>query len=193
MRTRSFFIALLALAAVAVAGCGGSSKAAGVETAPSAGATEAAIPTTPKPPPALAKKPVVSIPKGAAPTKLVTKDLVQGTGQRLLERLVPFFPLHLHGLIEQLATLEVVQHEPEEVDVLDPQPVLLPGDVVEERVEVVPDPQFVFGRVVEDVKGDLVAEAAAAQEVIGDDPGQNLVQALVEGIAHGATWMQRRT
>ena len=76
---------------------------------------------------------------------------------------------------------------------LDPQPVLLLRNVVEQRAQVIPDPQFVFGRVVEDVEGDLVADAAAAQELIGDDPGQNLVQAFVEGIAHGATWMQRRT
>ena len=72
---------MLAVAAVGVAACGGSSKAPGVETAPSGGATEAAVTTTPKPPPAIASKPVVTIPSGAAPTKLVTKDLVQGTGQ----------------------------------------------------------------------------------------------------------------
>jgi len=64
-----------------VSACGSSSKAPGVEQAPSGGATQASIATTPKPPPALAKKPVVTVPKTAAPTKLVTKDLVQGTGQ----------------------------------------------------------------------------------------------------------------
>ena len=63
-----------------VSACGSSSKAPGVEQAPSGGATQASIATTPKPPPALAKKPVVTVPKTAAPTKLVTKDLVQGTG-----------------------------------------------------------------------------------------------------------------
>lgn len=73
---------LLALAAAAaVAGCGGSSsKAAGIVPAPQAGATEASVPATPKPPPALAKKPTVTVPTGPAPTKLVTKDLVVGTG-----------------------------------------------------------------------------------------------------------------
>lgn len=82
MKTRTTILALLALAAaVVVAGCGGSSKAAGVQLAPQGGATQAAVPTTPKTPPALAKKPVVTVPKGPAPTKLVTKDLVQGTGQ----------------------------------------------------------------------------------------------------------------
>ncbi|HET7048309.1 MAG TPA: FKBP-type peptidyl-prolyl cis-trans isomerase [Solirubrobacteraceae bacterium] len=67
--------------AAGVTACGSSSKAPGVEQAPSGGATQASIPTTPKPPPALAKKPVVTVPSTPAPTKLVTKDLVQGTGQ----------------------------------------------------------------------------------------------------------------
>jgi peptidylprolyl isomerase len=72
---------MLAAAAMGVAACGSSSTASGVVTAPSGGATQASIPTTPKPPPAIAKKPVVTIPSGPAPASLVTKDLVQGTGQ----------------------------------------------------------------------------------------------------------------
>ncbi|MGO9499780.1 MAG: FKBP-type peptidyl-prolyl cis-trans isomerase [Solirubrobacteraceae bacterium] len=67
--------------AIGLAACGGSAKAPGVELAPSSGATQAAVTTTPKPPPALAKKPVVTVPAGPAPTTLVTKDLVTGTGQ----------------------------------------------------------------------------------------------------------------
>jgi peptidylprolyl isomerase len=82
MKRTSLILSLLALLAAAViAGCGGSSKAAGVETAPSGGATETEVATTPKPPPALAKKPVVTVPGGPAPTKLIVKDLVVGTGQ----------------------------------------------------------------------------------------------------------------
>ncbi|MBV9416796.1 MAG: FKBP-type peptidyl-prolyl cis-trans isomerase [Solirubrobacterales bacterium] len=81
MRTRISLIPLLVVAVAVLAACGGSSKAPGVETAPSGGATQASIPTTPKPPPAIASKPTVTIPSGPAPTKLVTKDLVQGTGQ----------------------------------------------------------------------------------------------------------------
>jgi FKBP-type peptidyl-prolyl cis-trans isomerase len=81
MPTRNALIPLLAVAAMGVAACGSSSKASGVETAPSGGATQASIPTTPKPPPAIAQKPVVTIPSGPAPASLVTKDLVQGTGQ----------------------------------------------------------------------------------------------------------------
>jgi FKBP-type peptidyl-prolyl cis-trans isomerase len=94
MRTRTTLItSLLALAGVGLAGCG-SSKAPGIQAAPSAGATQAAITpttatsttattptaTTPKPPSPLSKKPVVTVPKAAAPTKLVIKDLITGTG-----------------------------------------------------------------------------------------------------------------
>jgi len=94
MRTRTTLItSLLALAGVGIAGCG-SSKAPGIQTAPSGGATQAAITpttatsttattptvTTPKPPSPLSKKPVITVPKTAAPTKLVIKDLVKGTG-----------------------------------------------------------------------------------------------------------------
>jgi peptidylprolyl isomerase len=81
MKTRHAIIPLLAAAAAGIAGCGGSSKATGIEPAPSAGSTEATVTPPPKPPPALAKKPVVTVPTGPAPTKLVTKDLVEGTGQ----------------------------------------------------------------------------------------------------------------
>jgi peptidylprolyl isomerase len=86
-------IPLLALAVLGVAGCGGSSVAPGIQPAPSGGATQAPItavsttattPTTtvatPKPPSPLSKKPVVVVPKGPAPTKLVVKDLIVGTG-----------------------------------------------------------------------------------------------------------------
>jgi peptidylprolyl isomerase len=78
-RTLGTSLALVLVAGVSA--CGSSSKAPGVEQAPSNGATQASIATTPKPPPALSKKPVVTVPKTPAPTKLVTKDLVQGTGQ----------------------------------------------------------------------------------------------------------------
>jgi len=81
MKFKSTFGIPLALAlALGVTACGSSSKAPGLEPAPSSGATQATIATTPKPPPALAKKPVVNVPSTPPPSKLVTKDLVQGTG-----------------------------------------------------------------------------------------------------------------
>jgi peptidylprolyl isomerase len=100
-KTTTITCAVLALAA-AVAGCGssGGTTAAGVVTAPSAGATSAtstaaastsastsasasATSTTTSSTPlptALKTKPKVSIPSGAPPSKLVVKDLIKGTG-----------------------------------------------------------------------------------------------------------------
>ncbi len=94
MRNRlSISIAAVGLAA-GLAACG-SSKAPGVQLAPSGGATapatvasasttststtSSATATTPKTGP-LSKKPVVVIPKGPAPKNLVTKDIITGTG-----------------------------------------------------------------------------------------------------------------
>jgi peptidylprolyl isomerase len=78
--TRSLTMSASVAAAVGLVACG-SSKAPGIQPTPSAGATQASIPTTPKPPPAIATKPVVTVPTGPPPKTLVTKDLVPGTGQ----------------------------------------------------------------------------------------------------------------
>ncbi len=100
-KTTTIICAAIALAA-AVVGCGSSSSTApGVTLAPSAGATAAtstaaaassstttsasasATSTTTSNTPlpaALKTKPKVSIPSGPAPTKLVVKDLIKGTG-----------------------------------------------------------------------------------------------------------------
>jgi peptidylprolyl isomerase len=80
MRKRFFAITCAALAALALSACG-SSTAPGVQQAPSGGATQASTPTTPKPPPQLASKPAVQVPKDCSPTQLVKKDLITGTGQ----------------------------------------------------------------------------------------------------------------
>ncbi|MBV9310492.1 MAG: FKBP-type peptidyl-prolyl cis-trans isomerase [Solirubrobacterales bacterium] len=93
MRQRLLLSAAVAVLAGALGACGGS-KAPGVQAAPSAGATSPSTPaatpttpttatstaTTPKPPSPLSKKPAVAVPKGPAPTKLVVKDLIAGTG-----------------------------------------------------------------------------------------------------------------
>jgi peptidylprolyl isomerase len=95
-RNRIFTPLFALLAALALAACG-SSKAPGVQTAPSGGSTQAAVTappqtsstpttptaptaTTPKPPSPLSKKPAVNVPGGSAPRNLVVRDLVKGTG-----------------------------------------------------------------------------------------------------------------
>jgi peptidylprolyl isomerase len=83
-------------AALALAACGGSSKAGGVQLAPGGGPTNTTISTvtattttpttattatvsTPTSGP-LAKEPTIKRPTGAAPKKLVVTDLIKGTG-----------------------------------------------------------------------------------------------------------------
>jgi peptidylprolyl isomerase len=95
MTRRTLLTPLVAALGLGLAACG-SSKAPGVQLAPSGGVTGTAVAaattastsstasapaaTTPKPPSPLSKKPVVNVPSGPAPTKLVTKDIVVGTG-----------------------------------------------------------------------------------------------------------------
>jgi peptidylprolyl isomerase len=94
MTRKTLGASLLVLLASGLAACGGSSKAPGVQPAPSGGATSSAASlttpttpttatataTTPKPPSPLSKKPVVTVPTGAPPKNLVIKDLITGTG-----------------------------------------------------------------------------------------------------------------
>ena len=71
---------LAVLSALALAACG-SSKAPGVVLAPSAGSTQASVPTTPKVPAAISTKPSVTPPSDCNPKALIKKDLIPGTGQ----------------------------------------------------------------------------------------------------------------
>ena len=48
-------------------------------------------------------------------------------------------------------------------------------------------PQLLVRGVVEDIERNLVPDTAAAQEVIGDDPWKNLVEAIGQHIAQGDT------
>ncbi len=73
------------LAAAALAGCGSSSNSSSIKAAPSANppsnqASSAA--PTPAPPASgpLSSKPHIARPSGAAPKKLIVKDLIPGTG-----------------------------------------------------------------------------------------------------------------
>ncbi len=80
MRKWSLTIASVCALGAGLAACG-SSKAPGVQTAPSGGPTQASTATTPKIPSDLSTKPVVTVPHGPPPTHLVTKDLITGTGK----------------------------------------------------------------------------------------------------------------
>jgi peptidylprolyl isomerase len=79
--TRALAIALL-VALLAFAGCGSNDNNASDESTatPEAAATETATPAATETPAAPAKKPKVKVPSGKAPSKLVIKDLKEGTG-----------------------------------------------------------------------------------------------------------------
>jgi peptidylprolyl isomerase len=89
MRIRLSAISLIIALATCLSACGSSSTtAAGVQLAPSGGATaDSATPTTTTTststtplPAALKTKPPVVVPTGPAPKKLVIEDLIKGTG-----------------------------------------------------------------------------------------------------------------
>lgn len=80
MGRHSFNLAAALGAALALAACGG--KTAGVVQAPSGGLTQA-VTTTVTTPAGLSSKPAVTVPTGPAPTSLVVKDLIPGTGATL--------------------------------------------------------------------------------------------------------------
>jgi FKBP-type peptidyl-prolyl cis-trans isomerase len=82
MSKRPLALTAAAVTALTLSACG-SSAAPGVEQAPGAGATQASVPkTTPTPTSGpLSKKPVVTVPSTPAPTHLVVKDLIPGTGK----------------------------------------------------------------------------------------------------------------
>ncbi|MGH2873525.1 MAG: FKBP-type peptidyl-prolyl cis-trans isomerase [Solirubrobacteraceae bacterium] len=96
-KATSLILAALAVALIAT-GCGSSSRAPGVQLAPSGGATAGTVTTAPSssssatttasstatvPTPTsgpLSTEPKITVPAGSPPTKLVTKDLIKGTG-----------------------------------------------------------------------------------------------------------------
>jgi FKBP-type peptidyl-prolyl cis-trans isomerase len=78
---RPITISLIAAASLGLAACGKSYTTAdipsGGENVPAGLNTKPAVPDNP----ALAKKPTIKVPKGPAPTHLVIKDLIKGTGK----------------------------------------------------------------------------------------------------------------
>jgi peptidylprolyl isomerase len=79
MTKRLLTVLLLGALAAVLAACG-SSKAPGVELAPSGGQTQVSTPAAPKVPADLSTKPSIPPHTGPAPAQLVTKDLITGTG-----------------------------------------------------------------------------------------------------------------
>jgi FKBP-type peptidyl-prolyl cis-trans isomerase len=84
MTKRLLTLPAIVAVAVGLAACGGST-APGVIQAPSTGLTQEPVAAAPKIPADLSKEPVIAKQTGPAPTKLVTKDLIVGTGATAAE------------------------------------------------------------------------------------------------------------
>jgi peptidylprolyl isomerase len=80
MPKRALTATMLAATSLGLAACGGSSKAPGVQLAPSAGLTAEPATTPVKVPAALSQEPTFAIPSTPPPSTLVKKDLITGTG-----------------------------------------------------------------------------------------------------------------
>jgi len=92
-----------------------------------------------------------------------------------LEGLVALIPLHLERFLKQITLFEMINEEIEEVDMLDSKSGPVFGDVGHEEPDMFTDAEFLFGRVVENVKGDLVSKPFAAEELAGSDLREDLI------------------
>ena len=81
-----------------------------------------------------------------------------------MEGLVALVPLHLEGFLQQISLLEMINDEIEEVDMHYPESGPVFGDVGHEELNMLTDAEFRLGRVVEDIKGNFVPKAFAAEK-----------------------------
>lgn len=133
-------LAVLALAG-ALAGCG-SSTASGIMLAPSNGATAdsstaasassstttSASSTSSTPlPSALKTEPTVTIPKGPAPSKLVVKDLIKGTGPAITSANQTVTVAYVGKVYKTGTTFDASWDHPGKAPLTDPLSGLIPG------------------------------------------------------------------
>jgi len=57
----------------------------------------------------------------------------------------------------------MIDHQVEEIDMLDSQARLVLGDVLQQETNMLPDAKLVLGWIVEDEEGDFIAEALPAR------------------------------
>jgi hypothetical protein len=103
---------------------------------------------------------------------------MQNRSQLPLDERIAFGPLHLDGLIEELTAPQMIQDEVQEIDMRHAYVWFLLGNVVQEELDVVADPQFVFRRVIKDIEGNLVADAFATQESVRGHFRQYLIESV---------------
>ena len=76
---------------------------------------------------------------------------------------------------------EVGQDDVEQVQVQDAELAVMAREAIHHHLDVLADLQLVLGRIVEDVAGDLVADALAREEGLAGDTRQDLVEAARRG------------
>jgi hypothetical protein len=67
------------------------------------------------------------------------------------------------------------------------------GQMLQEKRDMLTDTQFSFRWIIENVKGNLVAQPFAPQKGVRGDGWQNLIQSFGESIVHEVTCIQRST
>jgi len=92
-----------------------------------------------------------------------------------LEGLVALISLHLERLLKQIALLEMINDEIEEADMHYPEPWPVLWAVGHKELDMFTDAEFGFGRVVEDIEGDLVSKPFTAEELGGSDLWEDLI------------------
>ncbi len=105
---------------------------------------------------------------------------------------IAFFALKLDGPVEQLAFAQVVDDQLEQVDMGDFQVRAHLREMRDHELQVLAYFQFVLGGVVENIETDLIAEARAAQHVLILQPGDDLVQSILQFLVHGRRLMHCR-
>ena len=92
-----------------------------------------------------------------------------------MEGLVALVPLHPAGFLKQIPLLEMINDEIKEVDMHYPESGPVFGDVGHEELNMFPDAQFRSGRIVEDVEGNFVPKAFAAEKFGGNDLWEDFI------------------
>src|SRR5215471_14993762 len=118
---------------------------------------------------------------------------MQNRRQLLQHERIPFGLLQGDGFVEQVALTQVCQDKIEQVDMTDTETGSVFRHVIQEERDMLTDTQFSFRRIIENVKGNLVAQPFAPQKGIRGNGRQNLIQSLRESIVHEVTCMQRST
>jgi hypothetical protein len=118
---------------------------------------------------------------------------VENSRQLPQHELITLGLLHGDGFVEQLPLAEILEDKIQQVDVLHTHPWCDSGDMFQQEADMFTDAQLGFRGVVEDVKGYLVPKAGAMQKGLRGDSGENLIEAIGQGIRHDPTWMQRST